>query len=144
MDYSTKDAWLGGSGDLAEADVEDVPVKGQKVRVRALPAAYSAAMQSQMKIETVHGEQIAKIDVAEMEILQFAHGVINPKFSEEDARAVAEKFGPAFRKVIAKVDELSGIDKEAIEQTEQRFPAGERGSNGQAEAVEVPASAVGS
>ena len=143
MDYSTKDAWLGGTGDLAEADVEDVPVKGQKVRVRALPARYSAAMQSQMKIETVHGEQVAKIDVAQMEILQFAHGVINPQFSEEDARQVAEKYGPAFRKVIEKVDELSGIDKEAIEKTEQRFPAVERSENGQAEGVEVQPPAVG-
>lgn len=135
MEYSTRDAWLGGSGDLAEADVEDVPVKGQKVRVRALPARYSAAMQSQMKIETVRGEQVAKIDVSEMEILQFAHGVIDPQFSEQDARVVAEKYGPAFRKVIAKVDELSGIDKEAIEKTEQRFPGGGAGENGSNVAV---------
>ncbi len=131
MGYSTKDAWLGASGDLAEADVEDVPVKGEKVRVRALPARYSAAVQSQLKIETVRGEQVARIDVAEMEILQFAHGVINPQFSEQDAKVIAEKFGPAFRKVIEKIDELSGIDKEAIEKTEQRFPAGGNGAGGE-------------
>lgn len=130
MDYSTKQAWLDASGDLREADVEDVPVKGQKVRVRALPARYSAAVQSQLKIETQGREQVARVDVAEMEILQFAHGVINPQFSEQDARVIAEKFGPAFRKVIEKIDELSGIDKEAIEKTEQRFPAGGAGANG--------------
>lgn len=121
--YSTKDAWLGGSGDLREADVEDVPVKGSKVRVRALPARYSADVQSQLKLETQGREQVARIDVASMEVLQFAHGVIDPKFSEEEARQIAEKYGPAFRKVIEKIDELSGIDKEAIAETEQRFPA---------------------
>jgi hypothetical protein len=128
-DYSTKDAWLGGSGDLREADVEDVPVSGQKVRVRALPARYSAEVQSQMKLETVGREQVAKIDVAEMEVLQFAHGVINPRFTEAESRRIAERYGPAFRKVIEKIDDLSGIDKEAIEQTEQRFPTGGNGSS---------------
>lgn len=129
-DYSTKDAWLGG-GDLAEADVEDVPVKGQKVRVRALPARYSADMQGQLKIETVGREQVARIDVAEMEILQFLHGVIEPKFSEEDVRVIFERYGSAVRRVIEKIDGLSGIDKEAIEKTEQRFPAGGAGEGGQ-------------
>lgn len=142
MDYSTKDAWLGGSGDLAEADVDDVPVKGQSVRVRALPARYSAAVQSQLKFETVRGEQVAKIDVAEMEILQFAHGVIKPEFSEQDARVIAEKYGPAFRKVIERIDELSGIDKEAIEKTEQRFPDGGNGTVGEDVAVADAAGGV--
>jgi len=140
VDYSTKDAWLGGSGDLAEADVEDVPVKGERLRVRALPARYSAEVQSQLKIETQGREQVAKVDVAEMEVLQFAYGVIDPNthfplFSPQDARVISEKWGPAFRKVIARIDELSGIDKEAIEKTEQRFPAGGDGEVGQDVAV---------
>ncbi len=142
MEYSTKDAWLGGSGDLKEDDVDDVPVKGSRVRVRALPARYSAAVQSQAKFETVRGEQVAKIDVAEMEILQFAHGVINPQFSEQDARVIAEKYGPAFRKVIARIDELSGIDKEAIEKTEQRFQDGGNGEVGEDLAVADAARSV--
>ena len=136
MDYSTKQAWLEGSGDLREADVEDVPVKGQKVRVKGLAAAYSAAVQSQMKFEEIGGERRAKLDVAEMEVLQFAHGVVEPKFTRLEAKTIAEKYGPAFRKVIDKIDELSGIDKEAIEQTEQRFPdGGGRTPNGTPDAV---------
>lgn len=129
-DYSTKEAWLGGAGDLVEADVEDVPLEGQKVRVRALPARYSAAVQSQLKIETEGREQVARVDVAQMEVLQFTYGVINPQFSEQDAKVIAEKYGPAFRKVIGKIDELSGIDKEAVEKTEQRFQAGGNGQSG--------------
>jgi hypothetical protein len=130
MARSTKDAWLGGTGDLREEEVEDVPVKGQTVLVRGLPARYSAEVQSQMKVQTVGREQVARIDVAEMEVLQFAHGVVEPKFSVDDARVIAGKFGPAFRKVIDAIDRLSGVDKEAVEDAEVKFPAGGPGENG--------------
>jgi hypothetical protein len=127
---STKDAWLSGPGDLREDDVEDVPVPGESVRVRALSAKYSAHVQGQLKLVTEGTTQVAKIDVAEMELLQFVHGVIDPQFSIDEARLVQEKFGPAFKKVIGRIDEISGIDKEAIEATEQRFPSGGVPSNG--------------
>lgn len=118
----SKESWLTGPGDLAEADVEDVPVSGESVRVRALSARYSAEVQSQVKMVNEGVSQVAKIDVATMEVLQFVHGVIDPQFTLDEAKQIQERFGPAFRKVIAKIDELSGIDKEAIEKTEQRFP----------------------
>ena len=124
MARSTKEAWLTGPGDLKEADVEDVPETGMSVRVRGLSARYSAEVQGQMKLISEGREQIAKIDVAAMERLQFAHGCIDPTFTEAEAANIQEKFGPAFRKVVEKIDELSGIDKEAIVETEQRFPAG--------------------
>lgn len=130
MKRSDKDAWLGGPGDLAEAEVDDVPIKGQSVLVRALSARYSAEVQGQLKLVTEGREQIAKIDVPTMELLQFQHGVIDPVFSRAEAEIVQERFGPAFRKVIAKIDELSGIDKEAIEQVEQKFPVGSGGEEG--------------
>lgn len=129
----SKDAWLNGPGDLAEAVVEDVPVPGESVLVRALSAKYSAQVQSQLKLTGDGREQVAKIDVAEMELLQFVHGCVDPQFTVEEGRAIQERFGPAFRKVVAKIDELSGIDKEAIEATEQRFPdrgASETGPDG--------------
>jgi len=94
------------------------------VRVRALSAKYSADVQGQMKLVQEGGSQIAKIDVAAMERLQFLHGVIEPEFGEAEVAIIQERMGSAWRKVIAKIDELSGIDKEAIEATEQRFPAG--------------------
>jgi len=124
MQRSTKEAWLTGDGDLREAEVEDVPVPGQSVRVRALSAKYSAEVQGQMKLVSDGRDQVAKIDVARMELLQFVHGCIDPTFSEPEAEIILAKFGPAARKIIAKIDELSGIDKEAIEKTEERFPGG--------------------
>jgi len=124
LQRSNKASWLEGPGDLKEADVEDVPFPGESVRVRALSARYSAEVQGQLKLVQEGREQIAKIDVPAMELLQFLHGVIDPEFNEDEARQIQTRFGPAFRKVIAKIDELSGIDKEAIEATEQRFPAG--------------------
>ena len=124
MSRSTKASWLEGPGDLKEADVEDVPVPGESVRVRALSARYSAEVQGQLKLVQEGRDQIAKIDVPAMELLQFQHGCIDPEFNADEARQIQARFGPAFRKVIAKIDELSGIDKEAIESTEQRFPVG--------------------
>jgi hypothetical protein len=124
MARSSKESWLQGPGDLQEADVEDVPAPGMSVRVRGLPARYSAEVQSQLKIEQEGREQVARVDIAAMEALQFQHGVIDPVFTKEEVQRIQESHGPVFRKVIAKIDELSGIDKEAIAEVEQRFPAG--------------------
>jgi hypothetical protein len=131
----SKSAWLEGPGDLKEADVEDVPVTGDSVRVRGLPAAYSNQAQSEaLEMKTgARGEQSATVNTARLEVLQFAHGVIDPTFTVGEAEKIAEKYGPAFKKVIEKIDELSGVDKEAIEQTQSRFPAGgevKAGENG--------------
>jgi len=130
MQRSTKDAWLQGPGDLRQEEVQDVPVPGQSVLVRGLPAKYSAEIQGQLKLVTEGREQIAKIDVPAMELLQFVHGVIEPTFTREEAAIIQERYGPAFRKVIERIDALSGIDKEAIDKTEQRFPAGGEGESG--------------
>lgn len=135
MERSNKSAWLEGPGDLKEADVSDVPVKGQSVRVRGLPAAYSNQAQSEaLEMKTIGQTQIATVNSARLEVLQFAHGVIEPEFSVEEAQQVSERFGPAFKKVISKIDELSGVDKEAIENAEARFQSGgtEQNREGQA------------
>jgi hypothetical protein len=128
MSRSNRDAWLSGPGDLTEADVEDVPVAGQSVRVRGLAAAYSNQASSEaLELKTVGTQQIATVNTARLEVLQFAHGVIEPQFSVEEAEKIAARFGPAFKKVIAKIDELSGVDKEAIEKAEARFPGSSNG-----------------
>lgn len=129
MKRSDKNAWLQG-GDLREADVEDVPVKGQSVRVRGLSAKYAADLQGQIKIVTQGREQVAKVDTAAMELIQFVHGVIEPTFDESEAKQIQQQFGPAFRKIIEKIDELSEIDKDAIETSEARFPASGGGEAG--------------
>lgn len=125
MARSTKDAWLNGPGDLKEADVEDVPVPGQSVRVRGLPAAFSNQAQSEaVEQRQVGVDTINLINKGRMEVIQFAHGVIDPTFSVEEAEKVAQMYGPAFNKVIAKIDELSAVDKEAVDEANARFQAG--------------------
>lgn len=142
MARSTKSSWLEGKGDLREADVEDVPVKGESVRVRGLPAAYSNQAQSEaLEMKTIGNTQVATVNVERVEVLQFAHGVIEPEFSVEEAEEVAKKFGPAFKKVVAKIDELSGVDKESIEKAEARFPAGGSEQGGAREARDDAAAA---
>ena len=129
MSTSTKAAWLEGPSDLAEAVVEDVPVKGQSVKVRGLPAQFSNEAQSKaLRMVTGNrGEQTATVDVAEMAVIQFQHGCVEPQFTYAEAKKVAERFGPAFHKVVEKIDELSGVDKEAIEEATTRFPVGVEG-----------------
>jgi len=129
MKVSTKTAWLDGPGDLAEGTVEDVPVKGESIRVRALPAQFSNEAQSKaLKMVTdARGGQSATVDVAVMSVLQFAHGCVEPKFTVAEAQQVAEKYGVAFNRVVEKIDELSGVDKEAIEEASATFQAGVEG-----------------
>jgi hypothetical protein len=128
----SKESWLReDAGDLKQADVEDVPTKGESVRVRGLPAAYSNQASSEaLVLKTVGREQVATVDTARLEVLQFAHGVIDPKFDVSEAEQIAQKFGPAFKKVIEKIDELSGVDKQAIEEARARFPAGRPSTGG--------------
>lgn len=135
MDRSTKDAWLSGPGDLKEDIVEDVPVKGQSVKVRGLPAAYSNQASSEaLEMKTIGDAQIATVNTARLEVLQFAHGCVDPEFSEAEAQAISERFGPAFKKVIAAIDKLSGVDKEAFEKAEARFQgSGEQPPRGKGE-----------
>lgn len=144
MSRSTKSSWLEGKGDLREADVEDVPVKGESVRVRGLPAAYSNQAQSEaLEMKTVGSTQIATVNSARLEVLQFAHGCVEPSFSVEEAQQVSERFGPAFKKVIAKIDELSGVDKEAIDSAQARFPSSGEGASDEGAPGDLPAAAGG-
>ncbi len=123
MARSTKSAWLEGPGDLKEADVEDVPVKGQTVRVRALPASYSNQAASEgLKWETgEHGIQTSSIDTQKMEVLQFAGGCVDPTFTVEEAQTISERYGQAFKRVVEKINDLSGINPESVKETEARF-----------------------
>lgn len=131
MARAQKSAWLEGPGDLKEAVVEDVPAAGEDVLVRGLPAAFSSEAQSEaLELITKGREQVAKVNTATLEAIQFAHGVVEPQFTLQEAQQIAERFGPAFRKVIEKIDELSGVDKEALTEAEARFQAGGEGEVG--------------
>lgn len=123
MSRSTKNDWLEGPTDLEERDVEDVPVKGKSVRVRALPA--KAANEAQTKATEVKatpdGGAMVTVNKARMEVIQLAAGAVDPQFTEEEAEQISGRFGPAFRKLIDTIDELSAIDKDSIEKAEARF-----------------------
>lgn len=142
MALLTKDALLGAS-DLEEREVE-LPTIGGSVKVRSLPAQFSneAASKALKLISGPRGEQTATIDTAEMELLQVFHGVVEPKFNSlEEVRVFAQNTGPAFKKVVSVIDEISGVDKEAIESANARFQSGDRSANG--EVVESAASSNG-
>jgi hypothetical protein len=135
MARSSKESWLQGPGDVQEAEVKDVPVKGESVLVRGLPAAYSNRAQSEA-LELItgrRGEQSATVNTAKLEVIQFAAGCVEPKFSEKEAEVVATKYGPAFKKVIAEIDRLSGLTdaKKEIEQNQARFPNGSGSADGE-------------
>lgn len=121
-----KDAWKKPSLKTKEVEVEEL---GGSVLVRELPAQFSAEVSSKIELISRGREQIAKVDTAIMERLQFAHGVVDddlePMFSETEVAEIQKKHGRAFKTVIGVIDEISGIDKEAIEKAEATFPSGD-------------------
>lgn len=121
MKRLSKDALLEAS-DLIERDVE-LPTVGGTVRVRSLPAAYSNQASSEaLVMKQVGRDQIATVDTAKLEILQVLHGLVEPKLETvEEAEKFAQQCGPAFKKVVEVIDEISGVDKEAIRSAEARF-----------------------
>jgi hypothetical protein len=132
MQYATRDALLGAS-DIIERDV-DLPSLGLKVKVRSLPAAYSnqAVSEALEMVTGPRGEQTAHINTAKLEALQVLHGLVEPKLgSIEDAYTFAQRTGPAWRRVVETIDEISGIDKAAIEKTNASFRTGGPGEAGE-------------
>ena len=131
MAVLSKNAWDKPSLKTSEVEVSEL---GGSVRIRELPAEYSAEVASNVKLVTEGREQVAKVDTATMERLQFAFGVINetgdPMFREDEVKALQQKHGRAFKTVVNAIDDLSGIDKDALEKAEARFPAGGTGQSG--------------
>lgn len=118
-----KDAWNKPSLKTKEVEVEEL---GGSVLVRELPAKFSAEVSSKIELISRGRDQIAKVDTAVMERLQFAHGVVDddlkPLFTEDEVAKIQEKHGRAFKTVIGVIDDISGIDKDAIEKAEATFP----------------------
>ena len=127
MSRSTKDGLM-GSKDLVTAEVViDLPNKGDTVLVRSLPAAYSNQAQEEA-LETrtwPNGQTTSRFSASKLEVLKFQHGVIEPEFSKAEVEQLSTQLGPAWRKIIEKIDELSGTSQQAAEAAEARFPAGD-------------------
>ena len=132
MSRISKDALLRASDLRTDEVVLDSLPKGDDgkyptVEVTGLGAGFSNQAQSEAleMTTTVRGEQVARVNTARMEEIQVLHGLVDPKLDTvEEARQFLENCGPAANKVVAKIDELSGVDKKAIEEAEAMFPAG--------------------
>ena len=124
------------ASDLETREVE-LPSLNMKVRVRALAASYSNQAQSQALklVQGPRGEQTSTVDVDVLEQLQVLHGLVEPKpRSLQDVKTLATNTGRAFKLIVQAIDELSGVDKQAIEDANAKFPAGGAGSQNGREA----------
>lgn len=142
MSRLSKDAWAKPTLKTKEVEVDEL---GGSVLIRELPAEYSADIASHIKLVSEGREQVAKVDTTTMERLQFAYGVVGddgePIFTEDEVRVLAKKHGRAFKTVIAAIDDLSGVDKEALKDAKARFPASAEGEGhgGKARSNATPA-----
>jgi hypothetical protein len=114
----------------AEVEVElDPSGKAETILVTGLAASFSneATSEALEMTNTPKGDQIAKVNTATLEILKFHHGCVDPKFSTAEAEQIATKYGPAFTKVVEKIDELSGTSPEDVAKVQARFPGSATG-----------------
>ena len=114
---SSKAAWLKGPGDLIEFDLE-VPGVGGTVKVRSLTAGQSNLIGTECM--TMKGDEM-KFDTNRREAMTFAEGVVEPKFTEQEANRIAHKWGPAFKLVVSVINEISGTQDDALEKARRKF-----------------------
>jgi hypothetical protein len=88
---------------------------------------------------TARGEQKARVNTARLEELQVFHALVEPKLgSVEEARQFMQQCGPAARKLIEQIDEISGVNKQALEEAQARFPASGEGPSDNGPAATAP------
>lgn len=117
--YATAEEVLNNAPkDIIEADVEEV-FGGLTLRIRGLTAAQSAHVK-QLSFQVKGGRQ-PEFGWAQMEIAQFELGVIEPSFSKDQVLMLHRTSGPSFAKVIAKLDEISGIGKDELREAQREF-----------------------
>lgn len=105
--------------DIIEEDVTDV-FNGLTVRVRGLTAAQSAHVKQTAFSMRGPGQSPA-LSWSQMEITQFELGVIEPKLTHEQVLMLHRMSGRSFAKVIEKLDEISGTNKEQLREAQKEF-----------------------
>lgn len=103
--------------DLKEKII-DVPEWGYSIKIKSFTAAQQAAVKE--RGFGFKGEETL-IAWAEMEIMQFQQGVIEPRFDEDQVRQLHLSSGPGFNRVIDELDKLNKIDKEALRKAREEF-----------------------
>lgn len=111
-----EEALTNAPNDIVEDDVEGV--FGGKVRIRSLTAAQQARVKQVSLNLSGRNPDVAW---AEMERTQFQLGVIEPKFTAEQVLMLHRMSGPSFAKVIERIDEISGTNKEELRKAQQEF-----------------------
>lgn len=137
----SKEDLLKGS-DLREEEFKPSTLDGE-VLVRGLGAEFSNQAQDEAMelVQDERGRQIARINTTKMARIQVQHGLIDPPIeSEDEAKEFLSKYGPAAQEIVDKIDELSGLDKEAIAKTEATFQGGGESEDGTAGGVDGTAS----
>lgn len=114
---SVEDILTAAPKDLKE-EVLEIPEWGYSVEVRSLTAAQSARVKQRGFSFTEGGTDVAW---AEMEIMQFMMGVRKPKFTEEQVLELHNMSGTGFARIIQWIDENSGINKKALEESRKEF-----------------------
>lgn len=114
---SVEDILKAAPTDLKE-EVLEIPEWGYSVEVRSLTAAQSARVKQRGFSFTEGGTDVAW---AEMEIMQFMMGVRVPKFTEEQVLDLHNQSGAGFARIINWIDEHSGINKKALEESRKEF-----------------------
>lgn len=100
----------------------DIPEWGYSIEIKSFTAAQQAAVKE--RGFGFKGEETT-VAWAEMEVMQFHQGVINPSFTEEGARELHLSSGPGFNRVIEALDKLNKIDKEALRKAREEFQRSE-------------------
>jgi hypothetical protein len=101
-----------------KTEILEVPEWGYSVEVRSFTANQAARIKT--RGYAFRGENV-EIAWAEMEMMQFKLGVKRPDFTEEKVRELHLSSGPGFQRVIKWLDENSGIDKKALEESREEF-----------------------
>jgi hypothetical protein len=106
-----------------KTEILEIPEWGYSVEVKSLTAAQSARVKQRGFSFTEGGTDVAW---AEMEIMQFMMGVRQPKFTEEQVLDLHNQSGSGFARIITWIDENSGIDKKALEESRKEFQESEK------------------
>lgn len=118
IEYATADDLLAAAPlDIQEKDVTDV-FGGKTVRIRGLTAAQAAHVKS-VSFQTQG--RTPSVAWGQMEIEQFKLGVLKPKLEHNQVVMLHRMSGPSFAKVIAALDELSGIEKDELREAQKEF-----------------------
>ena len=120
MGRLTADA-LAGSRDLRRKEIQ-LESLGGSIVVQGLSAAFSNEAQSRaLEMKTVGSQQIASVNTRILEEVQLRHGIVEPQLTDDQVTEFIENNGPTVREIVKVIDELSGVDKDSIDEANARF-----------------------